>query len=200
MGSLGLDSTERAKKRVEEAIAERQSRAAEQSRLSTDLRLIRDEFFGLHNEASPQVAGFKFEKILNRLFAIHGLAPREPFRVAGEQIDGSFDLDHETYLVEAKWEKGPLSEGPLLVFRGKIEGKSQFSRGVLVALNGIADKARDAITRGKQPNFFIIDGYDLTMVLSEQIGLVEFLRERRRLLADKGEVVVPFSRLGGIAR
>jgi hypothetical protein len=199
VGSLGLDSSERAKKRVDEAIAERQSRAAAQSSLSTDLRLIRDEFFGLHNEPSPQEAGRKFEKILNRIFAIHGLAPREPFRVVGEQIDGSFDLDHETYLVEAKWEKDPVSEAPLVVFREKISGKSQFSRGVFISLNGITEGAQDAITRGKQPNFFVVDGYDLTIVLSEQIALLELLRQKRRLLAEEGKVVVPFSQLRGVA-
>ncbi len=198
-GSLGLDSTERAKRRVDEAIAERQSHAAEQSSLSTDLRVIQGEFFSLHNEASPQAAGLKFERVLNRLFDVCGLAPRKSFRVVGEQIDGSFDLDHETYLFEAKWEKNPISEAPLLVFREKIAGKSQFSRGVFVSLNGITVGAQDAITRGKQPNFFVVDGYDLTMVLSEQIGLPELLRQKRRLLADEGKVVALFSEVRGIA-
>lgn len=192
---LRLDSGERARRRVDEAIARDELKIAEESRRSSDLRELKEQFFELHSESSPQKAGLLFEKILNRMFALHGLAPREPFRVKGEQIDGSFDLDHETYLVEAKWEKQPACEAPLLVFRGKIEGKSAYTRGLFISLNGISDEARQAITTGKQPTFFTIDGYDLTMVLSDEVGLIEFLRQRRRLLAEEGTVVVPFPQL-----
>lgn len=193
--SLSMESGDRARSRVEEVISREQQRAAAESERSKSLREIKDAFFALHNEATPQAAGLKFERILNRLFELCGLAPRQAFRVNGEQIDGSFDLDHETYLVEAKWEKQPLSEASLLIFRGKIEGKSAFTRGVFISLNGISDSARDAITRGKQPTFFVVDGYDLAMVLAEQTALSEFLRQRRRLLAEEGKVVVPFPQL-----
>ena len=127
--------------------------------------------------------------------ALHGLTPRDPFRVLGEQIDGSFELDHETYLMEAKWEKEPIPEGDLLTFRGKIEGKSAYTRGLFISISGISNDAKTAIVRGKQPTFFVIDGYDLTMVLSESIELPEFLRQRRRILAEEGLVVVPYSEL-----
>lgn len=195
LASLRLDSAERAKKRVDEVIAREQDKQAQESKRSAALRDLKEQFFGIHSEESPQKAGLLFEKILNRMFALHGLAPREPFRVVGEQIDGSFDLDHETYLVEAKWEKSPISEAPMLIFRGKIEGKSAFTRGVFISLNGISDQAQEAITRGKQPTFFTIDGYDLTMVMSDEIDLKDFLRQRRRLLAEEGRVVVPFPQL-----
>jgi hypothetical protein len=200
IASLKLDGATRAKKRVDEVIAREDLNNAEEARRSTDLREIKEHFFGLHSEISPQKAGLAFEKILNRLFALHGLAPREPFRVVGEQIDGSFDLDNETYIVEAKWEKKPAPESTLLVFRRKIEGKSAFTRGVFISLNGISEEAKQAITRGKQPNFFAIDGYDLTMVLSDSIGLVQFLRHRRRLLAEEGELSVPFPQLWATAQ
>ena len=75
---------------------------------------------------------------------------------------------------------------------GKIESKSTFTRGVFVALNDISDPARVAITIGKAPSFFVMNGYDLTMILFEQISLVDFLRKRVRLLGDEGRVCVPF--------
>ena len=123
----------------------------------------------------------------------YDLSPRPAFRIVGEQIDGSFVLDGQVYLVEAKWEKKPLSEAPLLVFRGKIEGKSTFTRGVFIALNDITPPARDAITRGKSPSFFVINGYDLMMVLSDAISLTEFLRKRIRLLAEEGCISISFA-------
>jgi hypothetical protein len=145
--------------------------------------------------ANRQEAGLRFEKILNRLFRISNLAPREPFRIVGEQVDGLFELDHETYIVEEKWEKCLLPEADLLVLRGKIEGRSTYTRGVFIALNGITDQATQAITRGKQPIFFVIDGYDLVMVLSEQTTLLELLRQKQRILAEEGLVFVPYSEL-----
>lgn len=99
-------------------------------------------------------------------------------------------MDHEVYLLEAKWEKLPLPEAPLLVFRGKIEGKSQFTRGVFISLSGISDDARVAITRGKQPNFFIVDGHDITLVLEGRLDLSVLLRAKLRHLADRGEVLL----------
>jgi hypothetical protein len=62
-------------------------------------------------------------------------------------------------------------------------------------LNGITAEAKQAITYGKQPTFFIIDGYDIAMVLSEQVALVDLLRQKRRLLAEEGIVFVPYSEL-----
>lgn len=195
LASLRLDGARRAKERVEQAIAEDKVRAEKESERSSSLRSLRDEFFSLGQTTNAQAAGLAFEKILNRMFALHGLAPREPFRIVGEQIDGSFDLDHETYLVEAKWERAPIPEAPLLVFRGKIEGKSAYTRGVFISLNGITAEAKQAITCGKQPTFFVVDGYDLNMILSDEVKLEQFLRQRRRLLAEEGAVVVPFPQL-----
>ncbi len=50
----------------------------------------------------PQKRGFAFEAFLDSMFAVAGLSPRKSFRIVGEQIDGSFELEGNTYLVEAK--------------------------------------------------------------------------------------------------
>ena len=121
---------------------------------SRELVQLREGFYRLAVEIDRNKAGLALEQLLNGLFAIFQLQPRLPFRVVGEQIDGSFELDGEIYLLESKWERHPLPEADLLVFRGKIEGKSAFTRGVFLALNDISLPARDAITRGKSPLFF----------------------------------------------
>jgi hypothetical protein len=166
-----------------------------QLQLSQVLAQLKEEFVSLAAQKDRNNAGLALEKFLNRLFGIFQLQPRKPFRVVGEQIDGSFELDGQIYLLELKWENHALPEADLLVFRGKIEGKSTITRGVFVALNGISAQARDAITRGKAPSFFVVDGHDLMMILSEAISLSEFLRRRVRLLAEEGRVCVPFSEL-----
>jgi hypothetical protein len=173
---------------------DKQQAALEQQR-SQALRQLKDEFLQLAGESNKNSAGLALEKLLNRLFELFELKPRQPFRVVGEQIDGSFQMDAEIYLLESKWEKHALPEADLLIFREKIMGKSTFTRGVFIALNGVSNNARDAITRGKTPCFFVMDGHDLLMILTEKMSLTNFLRMRMRLLAEEGCVSVPFSKL-----
>ena len=196
LASLRADGATRAAEHVEQVHAAERLRETERSQRSQALETLRDEFVALHNESDRQSAGLKLEKVLNHLFELHGLSPREPFRVRGEQIDGSFELDHEVYLLEAKWHKEPRPAADLYVFREKIEGKSKFTRGVFLSINGVTTDAVHAITQGKQPNFFIIDGHDLMMALGENVSLPVFLRRRQRLLAEQGRLSVPFQDSG----
>lgn len=159
------------------------------------LHALEAELISLSSQAERQDAGLQLEQLLNKLFSLEGLAPRTPFRVVGEQIDGSFLLDNETYLMEAKWHSKPCPEADLLVFHGKIAGKSAFTRGIFISLNGVSLPARDAITRGKQANFFVVQGHDLMMVFRNAITLPEFLRRRQRLLSEEGAVVAEFNRI-----
>lgn len=189
--SLKQTTGERAQEHVILAALEQQE-ASSQARRSEGLRDLKEKFLQLCAEKDRNKAGLALEKLLNRLFMIYELSPRPAFQVRGEQIDGSFMLEGEVYLVEAKWEKDALSEAPMLVFRGKIEGKSTFTRGVFIALNDVTQHARQAITQGKSPSFFVMNGYDLMMVLSEAISLPEFLKRRIRLLGEEGLVCIAF--------
>jgi hypothetical protein len=193
--SLRADASVRAKEHVEQVLAQEKLRTTERTERNQELEQLKRHFFALHEDDDRHRAGLQLEKVLNRLFGLHGLSPREPFRVVGEQIDGSFELDHEIYLLEAKWTQDPSPESDLLVFRGKIEGKSKYTRGVFVSINGISKEAAVAITQGKQPSFFVVDGYDITMLLEDNIELTAFLRIRQRLLAEEGRVIVPFLEL-----
>jgi hypothetical protein len=51
---------------------------------------------------SPQPRGYEFERFLKTLFDTNDLGARASFRLTGEQIDGSFQLLGETYLLDAK--------------------------------------------------------------------------------------------------
>lgn len=195
IGSLRADGGTRATERVEQARAAERLCETERTTRNRDLEGLKKEFLALHESADRQAAGLQLERVLNRLFALHGLSPREPFRVVGEQIDGSFELDHEVYLLEAKWQQEPSPAADLYVFREKVEGKSKFTRGVFLSINGIGRHAVDAITRGKQPNFFVVDGYDIMMLLEDNMGLPGLLRRRQRFLAEEGRVCVPFGEL-----
>ena len=161
-----------------------------ETRYRQQLYELKTEFYDLSKLDNRQDAGYRLEKLLSRLFETSGLNSRSPFKVCGEQIDGSVEIDTNTYLIEVKWTKKPINESDLLVFRGKVEGKSSFTRGMFLSINGFTEEAITAITTGKQPNFFLFDGYDLTTVLEEKCSLGELLRYKIRKLAEEGAVYV----------
>lgn len=154
------------------------------------LEALRGRFYNLHQLENRQQAGLDLERLLNEMFHLFGMAPRAPFRLIGEQIDGSFDLDNETYLIEAKWEHQRTQMPQLLVFHEKIQSKSGFTRGVFFTMSSLTDGAQDGFTRGRQPRLFVVDGYDLTTVFEGQIPLDELLRKKQRRLAEEGLIFV----------
>lgn len=178
------------------------ARETERRKFEATIAELRATFLALQAESDRNAAGLSIERVLNKLFDLYDLEPNEPFRVTGEQIDGSFLLDSEVYLLEAKWTADPVAEADLLVFRGKVEGKSSFTRGLFISINGFSRPATQAITTGKQPTFVMMDGADLYRVLEGYLRLDGLLRRKVRHLAERGEPFVPVSELfaGGTAR
>jgi hypothetical protein len=147
------------------------------------------------SKLEPQRRGFAFEGFLNDMFAAHGLAPRGSFRLTGEQIDGSFRLHAETYLVEAKWCGPQIGFGDLMAFSGKVAGKAAWARGLFVSNSGFTTDGLEAFTRGRQTNLICVDGLDLYEVLSRRTSLVEVLEEKARRAAETNRAFVPVREL-----
>lgn len=190
IASLQKDRRARASEILEPEPNDHETRMCERLEFFKRLEIMKSTLYSLWKQPNRQQAGFELERLLNDLFELYGLNPRSPFKVLGEQIDGSFVLDNEIYLFEAKWESTQLPEAPLLIFRGKIEGKASFTRGLFLSLNGYTGLALATITQGKQPNFFLMDGFDLNVVLGGQIGLDTLLRKKLRILAEEGRMFV----------
>jgi hypothetical protein len=138
----------------------------------------------------PQERGFAFEKFLNQLFAAYNLDPRSSFRLIGEQIDGSFQLGSDVYLLEAKWHDKPTDQADLLVFHGKISGKSTWSRGIFVSYNGFSADGMVAFSRGRQTNIIGMTSEDLYHILNGEMSLIEAINRKARRAAETGEFFV----------
>ncbi len=146
-------------------------------------------------DLEPVKRGFAFEDVLKCLFHLHGLAPRGAFRLTGEQIDGSFDLDMETYLVEARWRNEQAAISDLLTFSGKVQRKAQWSRGVFVSYAGFSEDGLHAFAQGQQTNIVGLDGLDLYHILSGQLDLSDVLRRKIRRAAETNRTFVPVREL-----
>jgi len=141
------------------------------------------------NDLNPQERGYQFEKLLQEIFELFDLTPRPSFKLIGEQIDGSIELDNHTYLVEAKWQNKPVDEKELLAFHGKIEGKAKWSRGLFINYSGFTDDALKAFVKGKTINLIAMDGLDLFEVLDGKIRLDELIKLKSRYAAETGNIM-----------
>lgn len=165
------------------------------ARLSAEQSAKFQELLVALSNVSPQVKGLRFESFLTELFAAFELAPRGSFRLAGEQIDGSFKFDSEIYLIEAKWQADKIGNAELLTFFGKVDGKAKWSRGMFISYSGFTDDGLRAFGRGRQTNIICLDGLDLYSILSGQLGLTEVIDKKVRRAAETNRAFVPVREL-----
>ena len=153
------------------------------------LLALRNDLIGFA-QLAPQARGYAFETLLRDLFNVFGLEAREPFRLKGEQIDGSFVLQGETYLIEAKWQAAQTGVADLHTFHGKLEQKAAWTRGLFVSNSGFTEDGLVAFGRGKR--VVCMDGLDLFDTLSRELPLNHVLESKVRRAAETG---LPFARV-----
>ena len=142
-------------------------------------------------QLEPHKRGFQFEKFLKELFDNFELDPKASFRIIGEQIDGSFDFEKETYLLEAKWEDKLTDESDLLILHGKTIGKAKWARGLFISYSGFSPSGLEAFGRGKPTNIIGMTGQDLHFILEGKLTLPEALHAKVRGAVETGKFYIP---------
>lgn len=142
------------------------------------------------SKLEPQARGYAYERFLKQLFDANGLAARSSFRLVGEQIDGSFELLGETYLLEAKWQAPAIGAADLRSFNGKVEDKAAWSRGLFVSESGFTEDGLAAFGRGKR--VVCMDALDLYEMLDRSLAFSDVMARKARRLAESGN---PFVRV-----
>lgn len=156
---------------------------------SSVLAKLRADLIALSSLA-PHPRGYAFESFLKSLFDSYGLEARDAFRLRGEQIDGSFLLTNDTYLLEAKWQNPPCGAEDLHAFHGKVEQKASWARGLFISNSGFTDDGLHAFGRAKR--VICMDGLDLYEVLDRALPLDRVLQAKVRNAAETG---LTFSRV-----
>lgn len=147
------------------------------------LNELREKLLAL-SSLPPQQRGYAFEAFLKQLFNAYGLEAHDPFRLRGEQIDGSFQLASETYLVEAKWQGQQTGVADLHIFHGKIEQKAAWTRGLFISNSGFTTEGLTAFGRGKR--VICMNGSDLYETLHRELPLNKVLDQKVRRAAETG--------------
>lgn len=145
------------------------------------------------SQLEPHARGYAYERFLRDLFDANGLTARASFRLVGEQIDGSFELSSETYLLEAKWTSAQVGASELRSFNGKVEDKAAWSRGLFVSDSGFTSDGLTAFGRGKR--VVCMDGLDLYEMLDKNLSFADVMSNKVRRAAESGN---PFVRVRDI--
>ena len=147
---------------------------------------------------APQQRGFAFESFLDTMFAVFRLSPRKSFRLVGEQIDGSFELNHNTYLVEAKWQESPIGNRELQSFAGTVRTKADWSRGLYVSHSGFSQDGLTAFGRGGNTQIICLAGTELRDIFAHSLSLIDVLILKGRRAAETGNAYTPVMELFGL--
>ena len=143
------------------------------------------------SDLEPIQRGFAFEKFLKEFFALYGLAPRGSFRLKGEQIDGSFQHDGQTYLLEARWRNGQVGRAELARLNETVTSKAQWSRGLFVSYSGFSSDGLASFGSGRPTALIAMDGNDLHEVLDRNLSLPDVITAKARRAAETNHCHVP---------
>jgi len=147
------------------------------------------KLMAMNSEA--QQRGYEFERFLRELFGYFTVRLDKPFKLTGEQIDGSFRLQGDnSYICEARWKDELSTTEGLYQFAYKVQTKTLYPRGAFISVNGFSVSAVDAICKNNTPNIFLVDGSDLIHVLEELISLPDLLSKKVELAQTKGRIYV----------
>ena len=150
------------------------------------------------SKMDPQPRGYAFEKFLKDVFDAYGLSARASFRLKGEQIDGSFVLGEQTYLLEARWRNAMVDVATLRAFNAKVEEMASWSRGLIISQSGFTADGLYAFGRGKR--VICMDGLDLHEILSGSLDLAAVIALKVRRAAETGMAYVSVRDLNVPAR
>lgn len=91
-----------------------------------------------------------------------------------------------TFLLEAKWHKGPLPSSAIYSFKGKVDGKFHTTSGVFIAIDGYSKGAVTALRYGKSINVILFQGSDLDAIIEEGVPFGDVLKYKLRMAGDTG--------------
>jgi hypothetical protein len=121
------------------------------------------------------------------------LEPRLAYKIALEQIDGSFSFDTDDYILESRWRAESASRGDADIFAAKVRSKGKNALGLFVSVNGFKSTF---LERFKESTPFItMEGGDLYAVLDNRIRLDDLLRAKKRHANETGSCYLPISHI-----
>ncbi|NQU77394.1 hypothetical protein HQ544_01720 [Candidatus Falkowbacteria bacterium] len=181
--------TEKEEERLK--IKEREKDAEKKRDKNRTMEELCIEFYEMcKNEDGSQRRGYQLETFLKKLFGLSNINVFKPFKLQGEQIDGSIKFDGENYTFEARWQEVAMACNALYTFAYKIETNMLYPRGLFFSINGFSKDAVQRVTHGKSPQLLLFDAVDFISVLQERITLIKLLEEKIRYAQTRSRIYI----------
>jgi len=156
-----------------------------------DLLPLRRRFERLEGMTDGVKRGFAFQRLLVVLLDVFGLNPHGDVRRIGEQIDATFKLDGQVWLVEARWTGEPAEPKELRDFGGKLAARPGRVLGVFVSVAGFTSGAVACPKENRAVGMLLLDAGHLRRVLDRTERFDHMLRRLHRHLIETGESYEP---------
>lgn len=153
--------------------------------LDIEYERFNNELLDLEQFLNSQARGYAFEKYLNGLFNSFGLDPHASYRTEYDQIDGSFILDGNTVLIEAKYRNTQIPKDDLILFSQKIGLKSHFARGLFITYSLVDKKAIEYFT-DRSSRLVVLTVEELFIMCQNKMSLINILQNKFRYLDERG--------------
>lgn len=150
-----------------------------------DYDSLNSSLLALENISNSQRRGYEFERYLNGLFKAFSLDPRASYRTDFDQIDGSFILNGNTILIEAKYKIDPITKDDLILFSEKIKLKSHFSKGVFITYSDVSERALEYFT-DRSSRIVVLTVAELFIMCQRKYLLQDVLNGKFRALDERG--------------
>lgn len=154
-----------------------------------NLDAVKDALLKIDDLLTQQKKGYAFEEFLTDLLDKYGLNPRSSYKTEYDQIDGSFQLQGLTVLMEAKYRKTAPSKDDLILFQNKLSHTSTITRGVFITLSPVDVKTIEYYQTIVK-NFIVLTVEELFLMCLYNISLIDLLCQKFRKLDETGMIFV----------
>jgi Holliday junction resolvase-like predicted endonuclease len=154
------------------------------------LRELIDEYGRMRRleDTTLQRRGQQFNEFIAELLGYWGVdRVQSNVRSVGE-IDVAFAIDGIRFLLEAKWEKEPVSFDPIAKLSRRITQRFVGTRGVFLSMSGYTADAQSDMIRGQQPDMLLLDRTHFEAMLSGLLSPHDLFTELVDRASYRGEV------------
>ncbi|QDN79467.1 restriction endonuclease [Streptomyces sp. S1A1-7] len=149
-----------------------------------------DEFTALQKEVNPQRRGVAFERFLLRLVRASGLHAELNAPISlPRQTDLVASYGTQSYLIEAKWEKNPVSVEVVDSVESRLRRTHPSVVGVIISMSGFSSSCIEEVVRKRGDRAIVLlDRNDIAAAVEEPVKLRWILRTKHQRLVRSANV------------
>lgn len=169
----------------------KRTQTSQKDRYRIDFESLKKSLLDIEKKQTQQQKGYAFENYLKELFDVFGLDARPSYRTTNDQIDGSFLLNGNTILIEAKYRTTEISKDDLLLFSNKVKAKSPFTKGVFITLSNPSNKTLEYFY-DKSSRIILFTVEELYLLCENKVSLIDILNGKFRYFGRNRIYISPY--------